>query len=134
MKEKKILVVEDDTASALYLAKVLKKYGTVDVCGSGPEALEFFKIAFEAEQPYDILFIDILLPELDGYHIAKFIRKWEMQHSGDYQPVLIMESSFAYTDEILKAFASGVNLYITKPFHKEQIEGFMSECGFEKIE
>ncbi len=129
----KILVIEDDKASSLYLKTILSDYGPVSICENGREAIEVFQEAADLGEYFDVLFIDILLPEVDGYHIAQFIRTWEEDSKNNsYAPVLIMESSCAYTDEILKAFASGVNLYLTKPFQKSQIEGFMAECGFIK--
>ncbi|MDX2471494.1 MAG: response regulator [SAR324 cluster bacterium] len=134
IKDIKILVIEDDKASSFYLKTILSSFGEVSVCEKGNEAISLFQEAVAQGEHFDVLFIDILLPELDGYHIAQFIRKWEVESNNDsYKPVLIMESSCAYTDDILKAFASGVNLYLTKPFSKSQIEGFMAECGFQKL-
>ena len=70
----KILVVEDDFGSRRMMQKLLEPYGDVDVVVDGEEAVEAFKMAWEESTPYDMIFMDIMMPKMDGHEALKRIR------------------------------------------------------------
>lgn len=63
----KILIVEDDFYSRKILKKFLTAYGEVDIAINGEEAVAAFKLAWEENQPYDLITLDIMMPIMDGH-------------------------------------------------------------------
>ncbi|ABZ84153.1 two-component response regulator [Heliomicrobium modesticaldum Ice1] len=105
MEGKKVLIVEDDTKIQQLLVLYLEKKGyRTAVAQRGAEALRLF----ESEQP-DLILLDILLPDMDGYQICQEIR------SCSNVPILFM-SCMKEADNIIQALKLGGDDYITKPF------------------
>ena len=102
----KILVVEDEEKTAGYLRKGLTEQGfIVDVCNQGDEGL----IAARSSG-YDLIILDVMLPELDGWSVLTELRK-----TGHETPVLYLTARDAVQDRV-KGLDLGANDYLVKPF------------------
>ena len=75
----KILIAEDDFASRKFMLRFLSKYGECDVTVDGMEAVDAFTMALDADEGYDLVCLDIMMPELDGYQALKQIREYEKE-------------------------------------------------------
>ena len=73
----RILIVEDDMTSRLLLRKMLESLGACDVAVNGKEAVEAFRLASEQREPYALVCLDIMMPEMDGQAALKAIRALE---------------------------------------------------------
>ncbi len=73
----KTLIVEDDFTSRVLLQEVLKRDGTVHIAVNGKEAVDAVRAAMDAGEPYDLICLDIMMPEMDGYEALKEIRAIE---------------------------------------------------------
>ncbi len=104
---RRILLVDDDTALRQSLAEQLQLHEEFEIgeAGSGAEALEKVK-----EQRYDLLLLDVGLPDFDGRELCKVIRR-----GGHKMPVIMLTAADTDADTIL-GLESGANDYITKPF------------------
>ena len=67
----KTLIVEDDFTSRLYLQELLKGYGPTHIAVNGKEAIEATHLALEAGEPYNLICLDIMMPEMDGQHVSQ---------------------------------------------------------------
>jgi two-component system OmpR family response regulator len=102
----KILVIEDDQKIAEFIAKGLKEHGhTVDHASSGRDGL-----MLAAGEPYDVMIVDRMLPELDGLAIVKTIRG-----AGVKTPVLFL-TTLGGIDDRVEGFEAGGDDYLVKPF------------------
>ena len=108
-----IMVVDDNVFNVQLLEIMLKKSNyTVIFATCGKEALEKLK----SEKP-DIVLLDIMMPDISGYDVAKEIRE-----NSDFSeiPILFL-SALNNVDDIIKGFKSGADDYISKPFNKEEL-------------
>ena len=111
-KNKKILLVEDNLINQkVFLGMLGKSQMSIEVANNGQEALDILA----KDSAYDLIFMDINMPTMDGYTAAKRIRS-----SAKYDDVPIVAlSALTSNDEIAKMFTSGMNGYISKPLKKE---------------
>jgi DNA-binding response OmpR family regulator len=101
-----ILLVEDEKSLAAAIKSGLEGEGfAVDVAFDGPEGQWFAQ-----ERSYDVIVLDILLPEVSGHEICAGLRAAE-----DWTPVLMLTAKNAVQDE-LRSFETGADDYLTKPF------------------
>lgn len=107
----KILLAEDDTNLGLLLSDYLVAQGyEVDLCVNGELALEYFK----ANQ-YQLCLLDVMMPKLDGYTLAKEIKKIDSK-----LPIIFITAKSSKDDKF-KAYDLGADDYITKPFDEEEL-------------
>ena len=111
----KILVTDDDDLSRRLMRVILTQEGhRVEVAANGIEALEAVK-----NNTFDIVFMDLHMPDMDGMEASRQIRAWE---SGDSHTFIVALTA-SYLPEIGQAlFDSGIDNYISKPFEVAQIQ------------
>lgn len=106
----KVLIVEDNRKLLETIEKELSKHFEVECCEDGEEALYLIK-----QDIYDLVVLDLMLPNLSGIDILKDIRK---NHNDT--PVIILTAKESL-DEKVEAFTIGANDYLTKPFYMEEL-------------
>ncbi|NCD26366.1 MAG: response regulator, partial [Deltaproteobacteria bacterium] len=75
----RILIVEDDFVGRKVMQRLLREYGDCDVAVDGLEAVKAFDLAWEAGTPYDVLFLDIMMPNMTGHDALRIIRAKEKE-------------------------------------------------------
>lgn len=102
----RILLIEDDIAIAQTIeTKVASEGGVLDLSMLGEEGLEFSKM-----YKYDLIILDISLPDINGYDVLKELRNLQI----DY-PILVISNSSLVEDKV-KALSLGADDYLQKPF------------------
>jgi two-component system OmpR family response regulator len=102
----RVLIVEDDEQIASFVIKGLRQAGfAVDHAADGEDGLHMAEV-----NPYDVMIIDIMLPERDGFSVIESLRS-----RGNTTPILVL-SARGSLDDKLKGFQSGSDDYLTKPF------------------
>jgi two-component system sensor histidine kinase BarA len=116
----KVLVVDDNDINLRLAEIILKKnnYDVTTVC-SGDDSIELVR-----NNRYDIIFMDLHMPGLDGYEAAKKIRLFE---SGDYKPVIIALTANAMPQEIEKIESCGMNDVLIKPISEQLVCDIISK-------
>jgi two-component system, chemotaxis family, chemotaxis protein CheY len=128
----KILVVEDDFGSRRMMQKMLERYGSVDVVVDGEEAVEAFKLAWEEASPYAIIFMDIMMPKMDGHEALKRLRELEreMGVKPSEEVKVIMTSVLEDPKNVIEAYYGGsATSYLIKPIDREKLEEELSRLG-----
>ena len=121
-----VLLAEDDENLGTLLNTFLKNKGyQVDLARNGKIALEKFN-----ERNYDFLILDVMMPEIDGFTVAREIREIDKNI-----PILFLTAKSMKEDK-LKGFEIGADDYLTKPFSMEElvarIEAILKRSGFER--
>ncbi|MCP4686680.1 MAG: response regulator, partial [Desulfobacterales bacterium] len=112
-KRKSVLVVDDNLQNLQYLGNILEENGfEPTLTRSGPRALKFL----EHETP-DLILLDIMMPEMDGYEVCKIIKE---DVAVKDIPVIFITAK-TETDDIVKGFDAGGVDYITKPFNSAEL-------------
>ena len=127
----KILIVEDDFSSRLLLQKFLAPYGTCYIAANGIEAVEAVKMALDTNEPYDLICLDIMMPEMDGQDALQCIRQLESQRgtfSSDGVKI-VMTTALNDMKNINQAFYSLCDGYVSKPLSKTKLLNILHTLG-----
>ncbi|HBE39960.1 MAG TPA: response regulator [Bacteroidales bacterium] len=112
LKGKKILIVEDDLSSRLYLNKILEKTEAILLnAGDGKEAVELV----EKDPEIELILMDIQLPVMDGYTSARKIRELRKEVK------LIAQTAYSFSDDMEDMAASGFDDFLIKPIYSGQL-------------
>ncbi|MGA2182341.1 MAG: response regulator [Bryobacteraceae bacterium] len=112
----RVLVAEDNPVNQRLAIRMLEKFGcTVETAGDGAEAVDMC-----ARLPFDIVFMDCQMPDMDGYDAASAIRRAEKEHGWPRLPIVALTAHAAATDRD-RCFAAGMDDYLSKPVSAEQI-------------
>ncbi len=107
----RVLLVEDDAATAQSIEMMLRSEGYVcDATDMGEDGLEIGKL-----YDYDIIVLDLMLPDIDGYEVLRRLRAARVQ-----TPILIL-SGLNGLDDKIKGLGVGADDYLTKPFDKREL-------------
>lgn len=112
-KKLHILLAEDTPLNQRLVLKVLQKWGyDLDIVNNGLEAVEKIK-----HHNYDLILMDIQMPEMDGYSASKEIRMLSDEQKR-LTPIVAL-TAHASKEEAEKCLSIGMNAYVTKPFNTE---------------
>ncbi|MCG8530628.1 MAG: response regulator [Desulfovibrionales bacterium] len=118
----KFLIVDDDFDSRRLVQKILHPYGYADLAADGEEGVEAFRQALHAGKPYDVITLDIMMPNIDGQDALREIRELEKEHGiePENSAKVIMISGLDDSQEVHDAFFLGdATSYIVKPIRKK---------------
>jgi CheY-like chemotaxis protein len=120
----RILIAEDNAINEKLFVTVLTKLGyRTHVTRNGQEAL------YEAQsQPYDIVFMDVQMPEMDGLEATKLIRELPIQ-----QPYIIAMTANAMQEDREICLQSGMDDYVSKPLRYEEIKASLQRAYAAKL-
>ncbi len=127
--KRRILVAEDNEINQMLMLTLLKKWDyEVEIAANG-------QIAFDkvAQENFDVVLMDVHMPELDGYQATEKIRK-ELTETKNQIPIIAMTAA-ALKGETERCLAAGMNDYIAKPFDKKVLQEklvFWTEKEIEK--
>jgi two-component system, chemotaxis family, chemotaxis protein CheY len=128
----KTLIVEDDFLARALLSTLLAEYGVCHVAVNGQEAIEAVRWAFQENEPYDLICLDIMMPVMDGQQALLGIRKIEenLGITGLNATKVIMVTAYDDSKNIMKAFRQGqCEAYMTKPLDREKLLGHIYGLG-----
>lgn len=127
--EPRILICEEGFGSRKILARILSDVGEVDVAINGREALDAVRSARESGEPYDIITLDLMMPEMDGQEALRRIRELEERDHTERATILITTATND-PQAVCAAFREQCDGYLIKPVRKAEILGSRSRFGF----
>jgi two-component system chemotaxis response regulator CheY len=127
----KLLIVEDDKVASRMFAKLLSGYGECETAFDGASAIDKYLAAVNQGAPYDVLLLDISLPEVDGQEVLVRIRDDESKRGipVSAQVPVIMVTGQGDIENILTAHVSGCVAYLTKPIGKDALVRELQQLG-----
>lgn len=114
-----VMIVEDDFVSRIYAAEILEGFGcSVTMAENGEHALS--KLSHSAD--YDLIFMDCMMPRLDGYNTTRQIRE---AGYGDIKVIALTANTLEQDKE--KCLAAGMNDYVTKPVKEQDLYSVLTQ-------
>jgi two-component system chemotaxis response regulator CheY len=125
----KVLIVEDDFSSRLLLQMLLTKYGECHIAVTGKEAVLAFRMALDAGKPYDLICLDIMMPEMDGQAALKEMRAVEEARGivSTHGAKIIMTTALGDVKNVSAAYQELCDGYLVKPIDKAKLIGLLAE-------
>ena len=127
----KFLIVEDDFTSRRLLLQYLAEFGECAVAVNGQEAITAVEESFRQGEPYDLICLDILMPDINGNECLKRFHELREQYSTDGSKRLnvVMTTSLADDASIDESYSAGCEYYLIKPVERRKLMIVMSELG-----
>lgn len=126
----KMLVADDEFNNRVLLRKILEPYGEVDLVIDGQEAVDAFTLAHAENTPYDVVFMDIMMPNMDGHQAVQTMRKKEAEMGllpQDEVKVVMVTALDSAKDAMKAYYRDGCTDYVTKPITKSKIDNVLRE-------
>ncbi|MBI9079142.1 MAG: response regulator [Pseudodesulfovibrio sp.] len=128
----RILIVEDEYTSRKLLTALLADYGQCDTASDGVESVDMFRKAHDAGSPYDLICMDIMMPNKDGHQALKEIRSIEQElcvkPSNEVKVVMVTALNDPKT--VVKAYyKGGAAAYLTKPIEVESLKAILRDLA-----
>ncbi|BDV42394.1 response regulator [Geotalea uraniireducens] len=120
----KTLIVEDDFISRKIMMELLTPLGECDVAIDGEEAVQAFRLAHEEKRPYDLICMDIMMPNMDGTEALKLIRAAEsaMGVAAAHEVKVVMTTALDDPKSVVEAFYhGGATSYLVKPISRQKL-------------
>jgi signal transduction histidine kinase/FixJ family two-component response regulator len=119
LKNKKIVIVEDNKYNSIALDSLLQKWGAQTlVCRNGTEALD--KLLTDINFTADIMLLDLHMPDMNGYQLTDYIRKGSAGAHYKDLPIIVVTAD-AFPETRIKALAAGINEYVAKPIKSNEL-------------
>ena len=123
----RILVIDDEFAALKKLEVLLSEHGECDAATNAGQAKDLFVKAIKEGKPYDLITVDIGLPDTNGLELLKFFSSMESR-STKLEAKKIVVTGSAEADDVLNA-SKYCNGYITKPIKKEILEQKLNQLA-----
>jgi two-component system chemotaxis response regulator CheY len=134
-REAKTLIVDDSKAVLHFMEKVLRDIGVQDItkAGDGLQATELFGEALQGGAPFSLVFLDVVMPEMDGQEALKKMRAMEKEAgiSRDGKATIIMATSLHSPSDMIDALVGGdCSDYLVKPFKTADLRALLVKYCF----
>lgn len=127
----KILIIEDEFVSRTKLQKILSNLGECHLAVNGQEALHAFESAHKKNLPYQLITVDIKLPDMSGPEVVKQIRSWEEKnnvHTLGKEAKILMVTALSGKN-VMESFKEGCEGYLLKPFDSHKVARELARLG-----
>jgi two-component system chemotaxis response regulator CheY len=132
MELRKCLVVDDDLLGRELIAQYLQNVPVVDTAVDGQDAVGKFRTALAAGDPYEVILLDIVMPDMDGITAGKEIRKIEraLALTVDKQVKIIMLTALNTPQDVMQSMLSAQSsAYLVKPVEPKKVRKTIGQLG-----
>lgn len=131
----RILIIDDELVSRTKLELIMESFGECQTAERADNALTLFSDGHECNDPFDLIFLDIDLPDMNGIEVLSTIRnaEKELKIVKSQQAKVIVTSSYRDKDRIIASVQSGCDDYIGKPFDPDLIRNKLDKLGIREL-
>ena len=127
----RILIVDDELVSRKKIEKIMAKFGECLSVESGSEAIEAFRWAWIDWRPFDLICLDVSMPDTDGTEVLFEVRRMEDDHkvADKHRVKVLMITAHTDRDTIVTCVQAGCDGYLSKPLNLTAITDKLEELG-----
>jgi two-component system chemotaxis response regulator CheY len=127
----KILIVEDEFTSRVILEKILSHYGEVQQCVNGREGVEVFTAALDRGEPFDLVCLDVMMPEMGGPEALVMIRDIEEKQGTPRRQgaKVVMTTGHNGAEDDLEAVRALSDAVVSKPVRLQDLTWTLTTLG-----
>ena len=125
------LIAEDTAIGRFLIQEFLKPYGTTDVAEDGQAAVRAYDAALDSREPYDVVCLDIMMPEIDGRRALRLIRAVEASRgiARERGAKIVMTTALSGADNVEEAKRGAADAYLVKPIDRARLLGELRRLG-----
>jgi two-component system, chemotaxis family, chemotaxis protein CheY len=125
----KTLIVDDDIFNCKLLQSILKDYGECSIAISGISAIQLFEETLKSDEHYDLVCLDIMMPEKDGHETLREMRALEQNQASQLnkRSRIIMVTALEEQENKTKAFYENCDGYLVKPVERKLLEEMLNK-------
>jgi len=129
----RILIVDDDYVSRSKLKAILGLQGDCDCAASGEIALKMFEAADKEMMPYNLVTVDVEMPEMNGKELVAQLRQWEEKHGVGLteRAKILMVTIKKELRTVSASYSEGCDGYLVKPVTPETVAQALKEIGMD---
>lgn len=124
----KTLVIDDEFTALTKMKAMLEKYGEVDPATCGEQAIALFEKSIAEANPYDLITIDIELPDMNGIELLKIFNQKESAWQTSWAKKVIISAS-GTPDNVVKSAKNACDAFLVKPIKKETLNEKLIALG-----
>lgn len=124
----KSLVIDDSKLIGLIMQETLERYGSCDVAFNPVDGFNKYVKSVNGNVPYDVVYLDLIMPIYNGYQILEMIRNYENSR-GVKNAIIVIVSGLYDEDNKKKAMLLGADAYFVKPFNIDEFTEFFKDKG-----
>lgn len=120
----RVLIVEDDYSSRYLMQTLISRFGSYDVATNGYEAIKLYKISFDEGCRYDLICLDINMPEMNGQEVLKRVREIDTTNGLGRldRTKIVMTTAYDNYENISNAFEEQCDAYLVKPIEVDKFD------------
>lgn len=130
-RRRRFLIVDDDRVCRELLKDILTPHGDCDLAYDGREAVDAVRLALDDGHPYDLLCLDIMMPQMSGHEALQAVRQLEADRGifGSDGVKVVMTTALSDSKHCLQSFREGCEGYVTKPIDEPNLLAKLAELG-----
>ena len=125
----KSLVAEDDPTNRKVLKAFLSRYGECDIAVDGNEAVNAVLLGLQSHREYDLVCMDLRMPQMDGQEAIREIRKQEAARPASKRAKIIVTTIHTDTESIATALLGRCDAYLVKPIDIAKLKKELISLG-----
>jgi two-component system chemotaxis response regulator CheY len=128
----RILVIDDDFTCRVQTKALMSEFGDCDGASNGRTGIDLFKLAHDESHRYDVVVLDVDMPDMTGLDVLKELRGWEDQKGHFKEGTaanVIMLSALSDGRTVMTSFGAGCEVYLVKPLSRSKLQQALKEVG-----
>jgi two-component system chemotaxis response regulator CheY len=127
----KMLILEDDFFHRKLMTRLLMQHGECVAVATGPDAVSTFAAALVEGASFDVVFLDIMVPGMDGQKVLRALREKEAEHgvTNETRSKIVMVTALSDKQNITTAYQESCDAYLIKPYDESKLIGTLQKLG-----
>jgi len=130
----RVLLTEDNEINSMVAANMLQRLNCqIDMATTGSQALQIWQATVQSGKTYDLILMDVQMPEMDGFEATQWIRHYEKEYNILTPTPIVAVTANAMKEDKERCLEAGMNDYLAKPFGIDQLSALIDKYYHQKL-